>query len=257
MSAPSVPLLSGVGLTVRRQGRIVLDAVDIAVMPKEIVTLIGPNGAGKSTLVRALLGLIMADRGAVRRRAGLRIGYAPQTIGLDPIMPLTVHRYLTLGMRAPPAVLEDLLTQVGMDHGLEQQMAALSGGELRRVALARALLGKPHLLVLDEPMTGVDSTGQVELYALIGRVRDATAAGVLLVSHDLHLVMAGTDRVVCLDGHVCCMGRPVQVAAEPAFQRLFGSRLGDVMALYRHEQDQRHEHHHHHHAALETGQEQR
>jgi zinc transport system ATP-binding protein len=232
----------------------VLDAVDIAVMSGEIVTLIGPNGAGKSTLVGVLLGLIAADQGSVCRRPGLRIGYAPQTMDLDPILPLTVQRYLTLGTPASPAVLEDLLVQVGLGHGLKQQMAALSGGELRRVTLARALLRRPHLLVLDEPMTGVDIKGQMELYALIARVRNATGAGVLLVSHDLHLVMARTDRVVCLDGHVCCMGRPVQVATEPAFLRLFGSRLGDAMALYRHEQDHHHRHHDHHHAALETDQ---
>jgi zinc transport system ATP-binding protein len=246
------PLVEATAVSVRRHGRLILDAVDLAVTSGEIVTVIGPNGAGKSTLIRVLLGLVPPDQGEVTQRPGLRIGYLPQQLTIDPVLPLTVGRYLMLGARAPRARLESLLDEVGMPRGLDHPLDALSGGELRRVGLARALLRSPDLLVLDEPMTGVDVTGQVELYELIARIRDATRAGVLLVSHDLHLVMARTDRVVCLDGHVCCMGRPVQVAAEPAFQRLFGERLGDVMGLYRHRPDHHHPHHRHHHAALEA-----
>jgi zinc transport system ATP-binding protein len=247
-------LLAGSDVTLRRRDQVILDRVDVAVSAGEIVTLIGPNGAGKSTLVRILLGLLRPDSGEVARRPGLRIGYVPQHLAVDPVLPITVGRYLALGGRASRGVLADLLTRVGFGRGLDHGMDALSGGELRRVALARSLLRRPDLLVLDEPMGGVDVTGQVELYELIGRARDEEGTGVLLVSHDLHLVMARTDRVVCLDGHVCCVGRPVQVAAEPAFQRLFGDRLGDVMALYRHRQDHHHHVHgqRHHHAALEV-----
>jgi zinc transport system ATP-binding protein len=221
------------------------------VMPGEIVTLIGPNGAGKSTLVRVLLGLLALDEGQVTRPPGLRIGYSPQQLVPDPVMPLTVAGFLTLGDRAPRGRLAAVLERVGLDAVLERQMTALSGGELRRVVLARALLRAPDLLILDEPMSGVDVTGQVELYELIGRIRDETGAGVLLVSHDLHLVMARTDRVLCLDGHVCCVGRPLEVAGDPVFQRLFGQRLSDVMALYPHHHDHHHHHGRHHHTVLE------
>jgi zinc transport system ATP-binding protein len=253
---PPVDLIAGTGLVVRRDARTVLDAVEVAVAPGEIVTLIGPNGAGKSTLVQVLLGLVKPDEGRVVTRPGLRVGYSPQHLALDSALPLTVGRFLTLGARVAGPRLSALLGQVGLPADvLGRQMIGLSGGEQRRAVLARALLREPDLLVLDEPMSGVDVTGQMELYELIGRIRDRTGVGVLLVSHDLHLVMARTDRVVCLDGHVCCVGRPLEVAGDPVFQRLFGRRLGDVLALYRHEHD-RHHHHpsdRHHHVALEAG----
>jgi zinc transport system ATP-binding protein len=246
-----VALIEGRALTVRRAGRVILDAVDVAVMPGEIVTLIGPNGAGKSTLVRVLLGLLAPDAGHVTRASGLRIGYSPQQLVPDPVLPLTVAGFLVLGGRAPRDRLAAVLERVGLDAVLDRAMTSLSGGELRRVVLARALLREPDLLILDEPMSGVDVTGQVELYELIGRIRDETGAGVLLVSHDLHLVMARTDRVLCLDGHVCCVGRPLEVAGDPVFQRLFGQRLSDVMALYPHHHDHHHHHGRHHHTVLE------
>ena len=237
----------------RRGDLVVLDEVDLAVRPGEIVTLIGPNGAGKSTLVRVLLGIATPQAGRVLRRPGLRVGYSPQTLSCDPVLPLTVGRFLALGARAPRPELLAVLDRVGMGDALDRPMTGLSGGELRRVVLARALLRAPELLILDEPMSGVDVAGQMELYELVGRIRDETGAGVLLVSHDLHLVMARTDRVVCLDGHVCCAGRPLEVAGDPVFQRLFGQRLSDVMALYAHRPDPRCEgRHDHHHTALEA-----
>jgi zinc transport system ATP-binding protein len=249
--APSSQLIEARDIVLRRRGLLVLDHVDIGVAPGEIVTLIGPNGAGKSTLVKVLLGLVAVEAGEVRRRPGLRVGYAPQHLATDPALPLDVRRFLTLGARADRARLLHLLAEVGLDgHVLARQLAALSGGELHRVLLARALLREPELLVLDEPLSGVDVNGQAELYALIGAIRQRTGAGVLLVSHDLHLVMARTDRVVCLEGHVCCSGHPVDVARDPAFARLFGHRLGEVMALYRHDMAH-HEHHHPHLPQLE------
>jgi zinc transport system ATP-binding protein len=203
-----------------------------------------------------LLGLVKPDEGQVAVRPGLRVGYSPQQLALDSALPLTVGRFLALGARVARPRLAALLGQVGLPADvLGQQMIGLSGGEQRRAVLARALLREPDLLVLDEPTGGVDATGEMELYELIGRIRDRTGAGVILVSHDLHLVMARTDRVVCLDGHVCCVGRPLEVAGDPVVQRLFGRRLGDVMALYRHEHDRHHRHpsDRHHHVALEAG----
>lgn len=248
-------LVTAQGLVLRRSGRAILDGVDIAVEAGEIVTLMGPNGAGKSSLIRILLGLVASDAGQVVRRPRLRIGYSPQLLPLDPILPLTVRRFLTLGLPADRELLAATLSRVSLGDILARQMTALSGGELRRVVLARALLRRPELLVLDEPVSGVDVAGQVALYELIARIRDDTGAGILLVSHDLHLVMARTDRVLCLDGHICCAGRPLEVAGNPAFQRLFGRQLSDVMAVYRHHRDHHHHNapHGHHHAALEAG----
>ncbi|HET6469432.1 MAG TPA: metal ABC transporter ATP-binding protein [Geminicoccaceae bacterium] len=249
--APAPPLVQARGLVLRQGGRLALDQIDLELRPGEIVTVIGPNGAGKSSLVKVLLGLVRPDAGVVVRRPGMRIGYSPQQVTLDATLPLTVARFMTLGVRARRPALLGVLGRVGLDDLLGRQVAALSGGEFQRVLLARALLREPDLLVLDEPMSGVDVGGQAELYALIGRIRDETGAGVLLVSHDLHLVMARTDRVLCLDGHLCCEGRPVEVARDPAFLRLFGHRLGDVMALYRHDLAHHLEHHGHDHGGHE------
>ena len=218
----------------------VLDGVDLAVHAGEIVTLIGLNGAGKSTLVRVLLGLVQPSRGRVVRAPGLRIGYAPQHVHRDPVLPMTVRRFLTLGAPAPRERLDTLLAEVGAGTILDHPMADISGGELHRVLLARALLREPGLLVLDEPLAGVDVTSQSELYRLIASIRDRYGCGVLLVSHDLHLVMAATDTVVCINGHVCCTGHPRVVARDPAFVSLFGAHVASALAIYRHS----HDHHH-------------
>jgi zinc transport system ATP-binding protein len=237
------PLVEARAVRVAFDGRTVLDRVDVALHPREIVTLVGLNGSGKSTLVRVLIGLLRPDAGEVRRRAGLRIGYSPQSLHIDPTLPLTVAHFLTLGARAPRARLQAALAEVGAAQVLDQQVARVSGGELHRVLLARALLREPDLLVLDEPLSGVDVAGQVELYRLIATIRDRRGCGVLLVSHDLHLVMAATDRVVCLAGHVCCTGHPTAVARDPAFVALFGRQLADTIAIYAHHHDHRHDTH--------------
>jgi zinc transport system ATP-binding protein len=234
-------LLEARGLCVSFDGRAVLDHVDVTVSGGEIVTLIGPNGSGKSTLVRAILGLLEPARGRVIARPGLRIGYTPQQLPVDPTLPLTVRRFLRLGARAPRARLQALLDEVGAGHLLDSQLANISGGERQRVVLARALLRQPDLLVLDEPMSGVDVAGQSELYRLIAEIRDRYRCGVLLVSHDIHLVMAATDTVVCLNHHVCCTGQPHAVVRDPAFVALFGREAAEVLAVYEHHHDHRHE----------------
>lgn len=234
-------LLSARGIFLTRSRRPILEDIDIDIGAGEIVTLIGPNGAGKTTLVRALLGLERVDRGSIHRQPGLRIGYAPQRFDRDPAIPVTVERFLALGLPGPRADVGAVLDEVGARRVASQQLSALSGGELQRVVLARALLRNPALLVLDEPVRGVDYTGEAELYALIGNIRTSRGLGVLLVSHDLHVVMAQSDRVICLNRHVCCSGVPETVAQHPEYVRLFGAQTARAFAVYQHSHDHSHD----------------
>ncbi len=220
--------------------RQVLDAVDLSVARGEIVTLVGLNGSGKTTLVRIMVGLLKPDAGTVIRRPGLRIGFSPQHIERDRTLPMTVERFLTLGVNASRVRLGSLLEEVGVGDLLDSQLANISGGELHRVILARALLREPDLLVLDEPMAGVDVSGQSELYRLIADIRAKRRCGVLLVSHDLHIVMAATDSVVCLNHHVCCTGHPESITQHPEFVSLFGERISEVLTVYTHHHNHRH-----------------
>jgi len=231
------------GLTVRRGGNELLRGVDLTVKSREIITVVGPNGAGKTTLLRAAMGLLAADEGRVTRRAGLTIGYVPQSIEIDPVLPLNVRRFLSLGLTAAKGVRASLMDEVDVPHLIDRPISDLSGGELRRVLLARALLREPDLLVLDEPVQGVDVGGQAEIYDLIARLRDKHGFGVLMVSHDLHLVMAATDHVVCLNQHVCCDGAPETVQQHPEYVALFGDRVAAGFALYAHHHDHDHDAH--------------
>jgi len=236
-------LLTLSDIRLHRDGRSVLEGVSLQLNAGEILTLIGPNGAGKTCLVRIALGLLQADSGTRRSKAGLRVGYMPQKLGLNEALPLDVQRFLQLarpGLKTD--ALEQALGDVGAHHVLQTPVIRLSGGELQRVLLARALLLEPELLVLDEPAQGVDITGQEELYALIAKVRNQRGCGVLMVSHDLHLVMADTDHVLCLNRHVCCEGHPESVSAHPEYLRLFGVQGAKGLAVYSH-------HHDHHHDA--------
>ena len=234
-------LISARNLALARGGRAILTGIDIDIGPREIVTVIGPNGAGKTTLVRALLGLEPLDRGEIRRRPGLVIGYAPQRFDVDRAIPLTVARFVSLGRRGSPQELARVLKDVGAGSLGGRQLSELSGGELQRVVLARALIRSPDLLVLDEPVRGVDYAGEAELYTLIGRLRTERGFGVLLVSHDLHVVMAQSDRVICLNRHVCCSGVPQSVAQHPEYARLFGPQAARAFGLYHHHHDHSHD----------------
>jgi zinc transport system ATP-binding protein len=237
------------GITLHREGHVILDRVDLSVAAGEIVTLIGPNGAGKSTLVKVALGLVHPDSGTVTRRPGLTAGYQPQRLAMDRALPLTVQRFLTLTHRADEAELHSALARVGMAEFLTDSVHTLSGGELQRVMLARAMLRKPQFLVLDEPTQNVDIAGAVDIYKVIAALRDATGCGVLLVSHDLNVVMAQTNRVTCLNGHVCCSGLPADVSHHPEFLRLFGAAAAGTLTIYPHTHDHVHapDHGHHHH----------
>ena len=229
-------------VTVQFAGQAVLEGVSLDLQAGEIVTLIGPNGAGKTTLVRVVLGLLRPSQGSVWRQSRLRIGYMPQKLSVEATLPLSVLRFLRLVAGVGRAEAEAALAEVGAEQVLNSPLQAISGGELQRVLLARALLRKPQLLVLDEPVQGVDVAGQAELYRLIGRLRERYGCGVLMVSHDLHLVMSATDQVICLNRHICCSGHPEQVGADPAFHALFGQDARSL-AVYQHHHDHQHDLH--------------
>jgi zinc transport system ATP-binding protein len=239
--ANAPPLVSARGLEIVKGGRVILHDVTIEVRPAEIVTLIGPNGAGKTTLARVLLGLERPARGDITRHPELRVGYAPQRFDVDATIPLSVRRFMMLGTGIDQAELGPVLDEVGAGGLADRQLSRLSGGEFQRVLLARALLRKPNLLVLDEPVRGVDYMGEAELYKLIGDIRTRRGCGILLISHDLHVVMSASDRVVCVNQHVCCQGVPETVAQHPEYQRLFGMEAARSFALYRHAHDHSHD----------------
>ncbi|WP_127144986.1 metal ABC transporter ATP-binding protein [Pelagibacterium montanilacus] len=234
------PLIAMTKLGIHRDGRWLVRGVDMTIVPGEIVTLIGPNGSGKSTTVKAALGVLTPDEGEVRRAKGLQVGYVPQKTAFDRSLPLTVGRLMTLSRRRSKAEVAQALDLVGISHLRDAQVQALSGGEFQRAMIARAIIGRPDLLVLDEPVQGVDFSGEVALYDLIATIRDETGCGVLLISHDLHVVMARTDTVLCLNGHVCCSGTPDTVAASTEYAALFGPRAAETLAIYRHHHDHAH-----------------
>ncbi len=240
-----------IGLKINQ--RQILDNINLSIKPTEILTLIGPNGSGKTSLVRVLLGLIKADQGKVQKKSGLVIGYVPQKLHIDATLPLSVKRFLQMGVKNHCESHDELsymATTLGISSLLEQPVHSVSGGEFQRILLARALLRKPDLLVLDEPAQGVDINGPQHLYQLISRIRDEFGCGVLMVSHDLHLVMEATDQVLCLNTHICCTGHPEAVSKHPEYLKLFGASL-DGIAVYTHQHDHSHdlsgdvvEHHH-------------
>ncbi len=237
---PGEPLIAAHGLCHGFGRAEVLHDIDLAVEAGEIVTLIGPNGSGKSTLVRLLLGILVPERGTVRRRPGLVIGYVPQHFQVDPALPLTVRRFLMLASSNTRSI-DRAAADAGIGELAQRPVAGLSGGERQRALIARALARDPQLLVLDEPTQGIDVNGQIELHDLVQRLRRERGVGVLMVSHDLHLVMAATDRVICLNRHICCAGRPETVSAHPEFLALFGAAAAPALAIYRHRHDHRHD----------------
>jgi len=245
-SSEDKTLLSCQGLSTYRGKQLILENVSLAIKQGEIVTVIGPNGAGKSTLMKTLLKLEPPSSGEITYNPSLKIGYMPQRLNLDPSLPITVKRFLLLTLerfasrQLALSQMEKMLVQVGAPHLAERMMSQLSGGELQRVLLARALMTNPSLLILDEPAQGLDISGQNQFYQLIGKLRDENSLAILLVSHDLHFVMAGTDQVVCLNQHVCCSGHPNTVSNDPAYQALFDVVPHNQFAIYNH-------HHDHHH----------
>ena len=236
--AQSLIALDDAGLF--RSGKWLVHGVTMTVEPGEIVTLIGPNGSGKSTTAKLALGIQRPDAGTAVQRPGLRIGYVPQKLAIDWTLPLTVKRFMSLTQRVSETEAQIAMEATSISHLETAEIRTLSGGEFQRVMLARAIARRPELLVLDEPVQGVDFNGEIALYELIKNIRDDLNCGVLLISHDLHVVMAATDRVICLNGHVCCSGTPKNVASSSEYKTLFGSRATAGLAIYEHSHDHEH-----------------
>ena len=233
------------GLSIRYGAKTALSDVPLRIVPYEIVTIVDPNGSGKTSLLRAMIGAVKPLSGRIIQACNLKIGYVPQKLHIDDALPITVSRFLKL-----PGGVADIdyaLTQAGVPELEKEQLSQLSGGQFQRVLLARALIGKPDLLLLDEATQGLDQRGSASFYQQIETVRKATGCAILMISHELHVVMSASDRVICLNGHVCCEGAPAAVASAPEYRALFGTGTGGALALYRHEHDHGHDHGDHSH----------
>ena len=214
----------------------------MSVDPGEIVTIIGPNGSGKTTLFKALIGAVGVSAGMVKKSTDLTIGYVPQKLHIDETLPMTVRRFMNLPGGHDPSAVSEALSQAGVPNLDKQQVMDLSGGQFQRVLLARALLGRPNLLLLDEATQGLDHRGAAAFYRQIASVREQLGCGILMISHELHVVMRKTDRVICLNGHICCQGEPQAVSLSHEYQTLFGLDQDNEAALYLHQNHHQHAH---------------
>ena len=235
------PLIQLKDIEVRVGQKTLVTGISLSIKNGEVVSIIGPNGAGKTTLIKTLLGLIKPSKGTVTLGDGVKIGYMPQNLPIDRNMPLTAHRFLGLAGRFGASARSRVLEETGIPDIVDSSIHDISRGEWQRLLLARALLKEPDLLVLDEPVQAVDVSGQAELYRLIDDVKNRYECGVVMVSHDLHLVMSTTDRVVCINTHLCCEGHPAIVSQDPRYVALFGTGISETLALYRHSHDHEHD----------------
>ena len=215
----------------------VLRGVDFEIELGEIVTIVGPNGSGKTSLLKAIIGAIQPAEGSVILKPRLRVGYVPQRLNFESTLPITVERFVRLSGKIDQKSCISALETAGVSELLKSQMSELSGGQFQRVLLARALLGSPEILILDEATQGLDQPGSASFYRQLETVRHDTGCAVLMISHDLHVVMSASDRVICLNGHVCCAGTPAVVASTPEYKALFGDGTDGALALYRHDHD--------------------
>ncbi len=223
----------------RQNGKWLVEGVSLKVEKGKIVTLIGPNGSGKSTTAKIALGIYKNIEGNVEKYTN-KIGYVPQKISIDWTLPLRVYDFMLLTENINDDAIDESLNLTGVIHLKNKNLGNLSGGEFQRVLIARAISKKPELLVLDEPVQGVDYTGEIALYELIKKISDTLNCGILLISHDLHTVMTATDHVVCLNGHVCCSGSPLDVARNNEYKTLFGEQASQILSVYEHNHDHVH-----------------
>lgn len=242
-------LISVKNLSVQQNRKTVLSDVNMTISTGEIVTIVGPNGSGKSTLIRTIIGALKPTSGSIERNSAVTIGYVPQKLQIDSRLPITVKRFLQLPTRHKTDDISSALNRVGLSNVDNQQLTELSGGQFQRALLARAILMQPNLLILDEPTQGLDQSGAASFYQLINELRTTMGCAILMVSHELHVVMSTSDRVICLNGHVCCHGTPDVVASAPEYRALFGTGTHGALAIYRHQHNHSHDdgcqHEHH------------
>ena len=224
---------------IKQNNKWLVEGVTLTVEKGKIITLIGPNGSGKSTTAKIALGIYKNIEGSVEKYTN-KVGYVPQKISIDWTLPLRVYDFMLLTENIKDEAIDEALTLTGVIHLKNKNLGNLSGGEFQRVLIARAISKKPELLVLDEPVQGVDYTGEIALYELIKKISDTLNCGILLISHDLHTVMTATDHVVCLNGHVCCSGTPIDVAKNNAYKTLFGEQASQILSVYEHKHDHEH-----------------
>lgn len=242
MTPQGEPLVTLAGVSVALGGQSILTGIDLAIRRGEIVTVVGPNGSGKTTLMRTIIGAVAPTAGRIARAPGLRLSYVPQRLAIDPTMPMTVARFMNLPRRRDAAVVAAALDRAGLAGLQARPLSALSGGQMQRALLARALLNDPDLLILDEGTAGLDQPGVASFYERIEQVNRDTGCAVLMVSHDLQVVMRASDHVICLNGHICCEGTPQHVSTAPAYRALFGAGGDGALALYQHHHDHDHDH---------------
>ena len=224
---------------IKQNNKWLVEGVTLTVEKGKIITLIGPNGSGKSTTAKIALGIYKNIEGSVEKYTN-KVGYVPQKISIDWTLPLRVYDFMLLTENIKDEAIDEALTLTGVIHLKNKNLGNLSGGEFQRVLIARAISKKPELLVLDEPVQGVDYTGEIALYELIKKISDSLNCGILLISHDLHTVMTATDHVVCVNGHVCCSGTPIDVAKNNAYKTLFGEQASQILSIYEHKHDHEH-----------------
>ena len=237
-------LISAKNVSVLKHQKSILDNIDIQINKNDFITIIGPNGAGKTMLLKCLMGFYKPTSGRIERKEKLKIGYMPQSINVIGTMPMTVKDFITVRKEYDDISLNKVIIEVNIGEIVNKQLSVLSGGEMQRVLLARSLLNNPDLLILDEPAQNLDISGQLNFYKLIQEIYSKRNISILMVSHDLHLVMVSTKKVLCLYKHICCSGAPQQIAKDPEFLSMFGKDMANMMSIYQHSHDHNHDHNH-------------
>jgi zinc transport system ATP-binding protein len=235
-------LISAKNVSVLKNQKSILENIDIQINKKDFITIIGPNGAGKTMLLKCLMGFYKPTSGLIERKEKLKIGYMPQSINVINTMPMTVKGFITVKKKYDDVSLHKVITEVNLGEIVNKQLSVLSGGEMQRVLLARSLLNNPDLLILDEPAQNLDISGQLNFYKLIQEIYSKRDISILMISHDLHLVMVSTKKVLCLYKHICCSGAPQQIAKDPEFLSMFGKDMANMMSIYQHSHDHDHDH---------------
>lgn len=235
-------LISAKNVSVLKNQKSILENIDIQINKKDFITIIGPNGAGKTMLLKCLMGFYKPTSGMIERKEKLKIGYMPQSIHVINTMPMTVKGFITVKKKYDDVSLHKVITEVNLGEIVNKQLSVLSGGEMQRVLLARSLLNNPDLLILDEPAQNLDISGQLNFYKLIQEIYSKRDISILMISHDLHLVMVSTKKVLCLYKHICCSGAPQQIAKDPEFLSMFGKDMANMMSIYQHSHDHDHDH---------------